>query len=75
MALLSAAKQKAVSDVRGMDTNHDGVVDQGEFTAGGGTKQEFGKHDANEDGAKMARIVLLRIWHRNTTRSPSNSKR
>ena len=50
MALRSAAKQKAVTDVRGMDTNHDGVVDQGEFTAGGGTKQEFVKHDANEDG-------------------------
>merc|ERR1711865_730090 len=50
MALRSAAKQKAASDVRGMDTNHDGVVDQGEFIAGGGTKEEFDRYDANGDG-------------------------
>jgi len=45
-----AAKQKAASDVPGMDTNHDGVVDQGEFIAGGGTKEEFDRYDANGDG-------------------------
>merc|ERR1711865_684051 len=40
----------AASDVRGMDTNHDGVVDLGEFIAGGGTKEEFDRYDANGDG-------------------------
>merc|ERR1712166_38204 len=50
MALRSAAKQKAASGVRGMDTNHDGVVDQEEFIAGGGTKNEFDRYDLNADG-------------------------
>jgi len=50
MALRSAAKQKAASDVREMDTNHDGVLDRQEFIAGGGTRNEFDRYDANGDG-------------------------
>ena len=60
MALRSAAKQKAASDVRGMDADGDGVVDQGEFMAGGGTKQEFDKYDANGDGV----LDVLELEHR-----------
>ena len=33
-----------------MDTNQDGVVDQREFIAGGGTRDEFEHYDVNGDG-------------------------
>ena len=34
-----------------LDTNNDGVVDESEFVAGGGTKQEFAALDVSKDGA------------------------
>jgi len=37
------------SDMQNMDTNTDGVVDESEFEAGGGSKQEFAKYDLNGD--------------------------
>ena len=33
-----------------MDANNDGLVDQLEFVAAGGTTKEFAKHGANGDG-------------------------
>ena len=36
--------------LQGIDTNNDGVVDQGEFLAAGGTQQEFAKYDLDGDG-------------------------
>merc|ERR1719272_2681861 len=50
LALRNAAKDKAASDVRVMDTNKDGFVDEGEFIAGGGKKEDFDKYDRNGDG-------------------------
>ena len=46
----SAARQKGASDVRAMDTDHNGVVDQMEFIFSGGTRREFAQFDVNGDG-------------------------
>ena len=44
------AKIVAHEEAERMDTNKDGVVDQQEFKAAGGTDTEFERHDKNRDG-------------------------
>ena len=46
----AAVKSNAESEMSRMDKNRDGVVDQREFLAGGGTREEFSKYDLNGDG-------------------------
>ena len=40
------------ADVTKMDSNKGGVVDEAEFVAAGGSTQEFGRYDTNQDGAR-----------------------
>ena len=41
---------RSVKTVKQMDTNNDGMVDQAEFAASGGSQTDFNRHDLNGDG-------------------------
>merc|ERR1719305_2239516 len=43
-----------------MDTNEDGLVDENEFLAAGGSVEEFHKYDLDGDGVLDAREMELR---------------
>ena len=43
-----------------LDTNNDGVVDEQEFVAGGGTKEEFAALDVQKDGVLDADELACR---------------
>eukprot|EP00658_Telonema_sp_P-2_P017637 TRINITY_DN16874_c0_g1_i2.p1 TRINITY_DN16874_c0_g1~~TRINITY_DN16874_c0_g1_i2.p1 ORF type:complete len:150 (-),score=67.52 TRINITY_DN16874_c0_g1_i2:82-531(-) len=49
MAKRAAAQASAESDTKLMDANRDRMVDEREFLAGGGSKDEFDRYDRNRD--------------------------
>lgn len=44
-----------------MDTNGDGFVDENEFLAAGGTKEEFDKHERGEDAVEQPQPYLVNV--------------
>jgi len=57
---LAQAQAQGKAAVKQMDANKDGVVDQAEFAANGGTKEDFNRYDLNGDNVLDARELALR---------------
>ena len=55
IADLEALAEGRAAVVKFMDKNNDGVVNQDEFLAAGGSKEDFQKYDVNGDGVLDAK--------------------
>ena len=50
---------RSAKTVKQMDTNNDGMVDQKEFAASGGSQTDFNRHDLNKDGVLDAHEISI----------------